>query len=119
MAGTDILRTGPKHRCSDVLDIHDGDFSCVKFQWATWKAHEVISTYVCHQFYKHPSIAAVLALHLVDNHVKPDAAQGTKIANLEKVIKNINGHIDTIQAILGRDKDHCAAGGNNDRKKRV
>jgi hypothetical protein len=55
----------------DILDVQDGDFSCAKFLWATWKAHETMALYVRHQFYEHPSIAAVLARHLADNHVKP------------------------------------------------
>jgi hypothetical protein len=54
-----------------------------------------MALYVRHQFYEHPSIAAVLARHLADNHIKPDAASGTKISNLEKAIKGINARIDT------------------------
>jgi hypothetical protein len=73
----------------DILDVNDGDFSCAKFLWATWKAHETMSNYVRHQFYEHPSIAAVLARHLADNHVKPDAAQGAKVASLEKAVKKL------------------------------
>jgi hypothetical protein len=87
----------------DVLDINDGDFSCAKYLWVTWKAHEIIASYVWHQFYEHPSIAAVLARHLADNHVKPDATQSSKIARLEKAIKSINGQMDTIQAALEKD----------------
>jgi hypothetical protein len=93
----------------DVLDVTDGDFSCAKYLWATWKAHEITATYVRHQFYEHPSIAAVLARHLADNHVKPDAAQGTKITSLEKAIKSINGRMDSIQAAI--EKEPKAGGG--------
>jgi hypothetical protein len=67
----------------DILDIQDGDFSCAKFLWATWKTHDTMSAYVRHQFYEHPSIAAVLARHLADNHVKPDEALGSKLSNVE------------------------------------
>jgi len=74
----------------DILDVNDVNFSCAKFLWATWKAHDTMALYVRHQFYENPSIAAVLARHLADNHVKPDAASGSKITNLEKAIKNIN-----------------------------
>jgi hypothetical protein len=79
----------------DILDVNDVNFSCAKFLWATWKAHDTMALYVRHQFYEHPSIAAVLARHLADNHVKPDAASGSKITNLEKAIKNINGRLDS------------------------
>jgi hypothetical protein len=84
------------------LDINDADFTCAKFLWATWKAHETMSLYVKHQFYEHPSIAVVLARHLADNHVKPDAAQGTKVANLEKAIKNVNARLDSVQSSVDR-----------------
>jgi hypothetical protein len=79
----------------DILDLQDGDFSCAKFLWATWKAHETMSLYVRHQFYEHPSIAAVLARHLADNHVKPDEAVSTKVGNIEKAIKHINSRLDS------------------------
>jgi len=79
----------------DILDANDVNFSCAKFLWATWKAHDTMALYVRHQFYEHPSKAAVLARHLADNHVKPDAASGSKITNLEKAIKNINGRLDS------------------------
>jgi hypothetical protein len=87
----------------DVLDVNDGDFSCAKYLWATWKAHEIMATYVRQQFYEHPSIAAVLARHLADNHVKPDVAQGSKIASLEKALKSINGRLDAIQAAMDKE----------------
>jgi hypothetical protein len=37
-------------------------------------SHETMSNCVTLQLYEHPSIAAVLATHLADNHIKPDAA---------------------------------------------
>jgi len=82
----------------DILDVNDADFSCAKFLWATWKAHDTMALYVRHQFYEHPSIAAVLARHLADNHIKPDAASGSKISNLEKAIKGINARIDSVNS---------------------
>ena len=81
----------------DILDIQDGDFSCAKFLWATWKAHETMISYVRHQFYGHPSLAAVLARHLADNHVKPDEAVTSKVGYIEKAIKNINSRLDSVQ----------------------
>jgi peptidoglycan hydrolase CwlO-like protein len=81
----------------DILDIQDGDFSFAKFLWATWKAHETMISYVRHQFYGHPSLAAVLARHLADNHVKPDEAVTSKVGYIEKAIKNINSRLDSVQ----------------------
>lgn len=74
----------------DILDVQDVEFSCAKFLWATWKAHKTMSAYVRHQFYEHPLIAAVLARHLADNHVKPDEAVSSRVVRLDKAIKNIN-----------------------------
>jgi hypothetical protein len=82
----------------DILDVQDGDFSCAKFLWATWKAHETMASYVRHQFYEHPSIADVLARHLADNHVKPDEAVSSKVSNLDKAIKGINARLDSVQS---------------------
>jgi hypothetical protein len=84
----------------DILDIQDVEFSCAKFLWATWKVHETMSAYVRHQFYEHPSIAAVLARHLADNHVKPDDAVSTKVSSLDKAIKNINSCLDSLQTSI-------------------
>ena len=89
----------------DILDIQDVEFSCAKFLWATWKAHETMSAYVRHQFYEHPSIAAVLARHLADNHVKPDDAVSTKVSSLDKAIKNINSHLDSIQNSVDKNEE--------------
>jgi hypothetical protein len=86
----------------DVLDLSDKYFSCAKYFWATWKAHTVMSNYVRHQFYEHPSVAAVLASHLADNHVKPDVMQSTKITQLDKGIKNINGGLDYLAANIAK-----------------
>jgi hypothetical protein len=41
----------------DIYDVKDSIFSAAKFLWA----HQVMECYIKHQFYEHPSIAAVLA----------------------------------------------------------
>jgi hypothetical protein len=64
------------------INVNDKDFSCAKYLWSTWRAHKVMANYVCHQFYEHLAIASVIARHLADNHVKPNATQGTNIASL-------------------------------------
>ena len=73
----------------DVYDQGNPSFTTGKYLWATWKAHSVMSKYLRHQFYEHPSISAVLAWHLADNYVKPDDAQGMKIKALEEKIKQL------------------------------
>jgi hypothetical protein len=89
----------------DMLDIQDSDFSCPKFLWATWKAHETMQLYVRHQFYEHPSIAAILARHLANNHVKPNEALTSKVSNIEKAIKNLNARVDSVQASVEKVSD--------------
>jgi hypothetical protein len=59
--------------------------------WATWKAHGVMEQYLRHNFYEHPSISAVLARHLADNHVKHDAAA------FETIIKSLPKHLDKLE----------------------
>ncbi len=71
----------------DIYDFKDSTFSAAKFLWATWKAHTVMDRYIKHQFYEHPSIAAVLARHLADNYIKPDEALSTKLTTLDKAHK--------------------------------
>jgi hypothetical protein len=85
----------------DILDIQDGDFSCAKFLWATWKAHETMSSYVRHQFYGHPSIVAVLARHLADNHVKPDEAK-----NASEKVDKVSEKVNELKTDLAKVKEH-------------
>jgi len=60
-------------------------------------------TYAIHSMSIHQLWAAVLARHLADNHVKPDAAQGSKIATLKKAVKSINGRMDAFQAAIKKE----------------
>jgi hypothetical protein len=59
----------------DVYDQGNPSFTTGKYLWATWKAHSIMTKYLRHQFYDHPSISAVLAHHPADNYVKPDDSQ--------------------------------------------
>jgi hypothetical protein len=95
----------------DIINVNDKDFSCAKFLRATWKAHATMSLYVWHQFYEHPSNAVVLAQHLADYHVKPDDAQSTKVASLEKAMQNIKGHLDQLQASIKKCEKAIQKGG--------
>jgi len=78
----------------DVYDQSDKDFTTARFLWATWKAHTVMSKYLKHQFYEHPSIAAVLARHLADNYVKPDESLSSKLKEFEKQFKVYSSKVD-------------------------
>lgn len=86
----------------DIYDYKDSTFSAAKFLWATWKAHAVMDRYIKHQFYEHPSIAAVLARHLADNYIKPDDALATKLTALDKAHKALVVRVDTLST---RDKE--------------
>jgi len=94
----------------DVYDQSDRDFSTARFLWATWKAHAVMAKYLKHQFYEHPSIAAVLAHHLADNYVKPDDNVSSKVKDLEKQLKTYTPKIDYL---INKDPD---SGPGNKRK---
>jgi hypothetical protein len=78
----------------DIYDPNDLEFTTAKMLWATWKAHGVMEQYLRHHFYEHPSISAVLARHLADNHVKPDSSQ---IKALEKLITSMSTRIDKLE----------------------
>jgi hypothetical protein len=80
----------------DIYDYKDSVFSTAKFLWATWKAHAVMDKYIKHQFYEHPSIAAVLARHLADNYIKPDDSLASKYASMDKAHKALVSRVDTI-----------------------
>jgi hypothetical protein len=82
----------------DVYDQGDLSFTTGKYLWATWKAHSVMTKYLRHQFYEHPSISAVLARHLADNYVKPDDSQGAKIKALETQLKQLEANHKTLQS---------------------
>jgi len=80
----------------DGYDQEDQEYSAAKFLWATFKAHAVMARYLKHQFYEHPAIAAVLARHLADNYVKPDAGQEAKIKEMEKLIQTLTSKVDKL-----------------------
>jgi hypothetical protein len=80
----------------DCYDYKDSTFSAAKFLWATWKAQQVMDRYIKHQFYEHPSIAAVLARHLADNYVKPDDTIAHKLTKLEKDHKALLTRVDSL-----------------------
>jgi hypothetical protein len=80
----------------DIYDFKDSTFLAAKFLWATWKAHQVMERYIKHQFYEHPSIAAVLAWHLADNYIKPDDALASKLTTLDKAHTALVKRVDTL-----------------------
>jgi hypothetical protein len=61
-----------------------------------------MAKYLKHQFYKHPSIAAVLAHHLADNYVEPDDNVSSKIKEVEKQLKIYTPKIDYL---INKDPD--------------
>lgn len=87
----------------DGYDHNNIDFTTAKMLWATWKAHAVMDKYMKHQFYEHPSVAAVLARHLADNYVKPDDSQGAKITLLEKNLKTLTSQVERL---ISADKEN-------------
>jgi hypothetical protein len=96
----------------DIYDYKDSTFSSAKFLWATWKAHQVMDRYIKHQFYEHPSIAAVLARHLADNYVKPDDTLANKVNKMEKDHKALVTRVDTLSS---KDKDTRHKSEKNDK----
>jgi len=82
----------------DVYDQSNQAFTTAKYLWATWRAHGVMTNYLKHQFYEHPSISAVLARHLADNYVKPDDTQGAKLKTLEAQLKTFEAAQKVLQS---------------------
>jgi hypothetical protein len=80
----------------DSYDHKDITFTTAKILWARWKAHCIMERYMKHQFYEHPSVAAVLARHLAHNYTKPDDSLGSKVNTLEKQYKTLTRQIDRL-----------------------
>jgi hypothetical protein len=101
----------------DGYDQEDQEFSAAKFLWATFKAHAVMAKYLKHQFYEHPSIAAVLARHLADNYVKPDDGLESRIRELEKKVDRlISKHADKKRENQEQQHAHKGAGDHKAQK---
>lgn len=98
----------------DGYDHNDIQFTTSKILWATWKAHGVMEKYLKHQFYEHPSVAAVLARHLADNYVKPDDALSTKFTLLEKSVKLLTSQVERLNSI---DKENRGGRAKQDKAK--
>jgi len=81
----------------DIYDPNDLEFTTAKMLWATWKAHGVMEQYLKHHFYEHPSILAVLARHLADNYVKPEATPMAQVSALEKTITSLASRVDRLE----------------------
>jgi hypothetical protein len=87
----------------DGYDHNDIGFTTAKILWATWKAHGVMDKYIKHQFYEHPSMAAVLARHLADNYIKPDDSLSSKLQLLEKNLKALTSQVERL---VSQDKEN-------------
>jgi hypothetical protein len=53
--------------------------------------------YLCHHFYEHPSISAVLACHLADNYIKPASNPASLVTTLEKTVKSLSTWVDKLE----------------------
>jgi hypothetical protein len=56
----------------------------------------VLEQYLKHHFYEHPSISAVLARHLADIYIKPEASPTAQITALDKLVKSISSQVDKL-----------------------
>ena len=88
----------------DIYDPNNLEFTTAKMLWATWKAHAVMEQYLRHHFYEHPSISAVLARHLADNYVKPEATSSSQITALEKAVKSLTSRLDKLDNLESDDQ---------------
>ena len=93
----------------NIQDFEDMDFTTASFLYATLKCHEVMETYVKHQFHAHPHVSSVITRHLAANFVKPDQSQESKIDALENKVNTIftklDSHTSKIDVLINKEKD--------------
>jgi hypothetical protein len=93
----------------NIQDFEDMDFTTASFLYATLKCHEVMETYVKHQFHAHLHVSSVITRHLAANFVKPDQSQESKIDALENKVNTIftklDSHTSKIDVLINKEKD--------------
>jgi hypothetical protein len=62
--------------------LDDVDFTTSSFIYATLKCHEVMETYVKHQFHAHPHVSSIITQHSAANFVKPESSLEAKVKAL-------------------------------------
>jgi len=79
----------------NVQDLEDSDFTTASFIYATLKCHEVMESYVRHQFHAHPHVSSVITRHLAAHFVKPDASIYAKNTALDAKVKALATKVDS------------------------
>jgi len=95
----------------NMHDMEDVDFITSSFIYATLKCHEVMETYVKHQFHAHPHVSSVITRHLAANFVKPESSLEAKVKALAT---KVDSHKSKIKLMVekvkkGRVKDDQSA----------
>jgi hypothetical protein len=79
----------------NVQDLEDVDFTTASFIYATLKCHDVMESYVRHQFHAHPHVSSVITRHLAAHFVKPDQSIDAKNSALENKVKALAMKVDS------------------------
>ncbi len=71
------------------------DYTLASIIFATLKCHEVMASYVQHQFQEHPAVSSVITRHLATHFVKPDPAND-RIGKVEAKVSAYMSKLDTL-----------------------
>jgi hypothetical protein len=102
----------------NVQDFDDPDFTTASFIYAALQCHDIMESYVKHQFHAHPHVSSVITCHLAANFVKPDATQEAKQTSLDAKVKalavKVDSHESKIKLLVDKSKKWKGQGANED-----
>jgi hypothetical protein len=78
-----------------VRDKGNIDYTSASIIFATLKCHEVMASYVQHQFQEHPAVSSVITRHLAMHFVKPEPTND-RIGKVEAKVSAYMSKLDTL-----------------------
>lgn len=84
----------------DSRDLKTPALTATPVVWATLRAHTIMEEYSRRNFFEHPSISAVIAIHLASHHTRPDATLEERFRKLEEKVTKLSSKIDNLDSHL-------------------